>query len=100
MRKEFEVRGSRFEGKNKFLWMAFWLFAIGYSLFPSFSTAQDIKATAKLDTNTILVGQQAKIELKIEYKADKGNFKIQWPTLTDTVVSKVEIVGKSKIDTS
>ena len=96
MRKEFRVSGFGFRVARAIVF----LFLSSLVLRPSSIFGQDIKATAKLDTNVILVGQQAQIELSIEYKADKGNFKIQWPTLTDTVVSKVEIVGKSKIDTS
>src|SRR5690242_6736627 len=98
MKKKFLVSGFRF--RVGLIILLSILFSLDPRLFHSSLQAQDIKATAQLDTNSILVGQQAQIELKIEYKADKGNFKIQWPTLNDTIISKVELVGKSKIDTS
>lgn len=70
-------------------------------LFISFNAgAQDIKAVAKLDTNEIVIGQQVRLELSIQYRADKGqHIKIKFPEITDTIRKEVEIVSQSKIDT-
>lgn len=62
--------------------------------------AQDIKATATLDSNTIKIGQQVKLKLSIQYRADKGKqIKVQWPEIADTLRKEVEVVGQSKLDT-
>lgn len=62
--------------------------------------AQDIKATAKLDTTSIRIGQQVKLQLSIHYRVDNGQqVKIHWPEIEDTLRKEVEVVGQSKIDT-
>jgi hypothetical protein len=71
------------------------LFLLSYSV-----KAQDIKATAKLDSNSIRIGQQVKLQLSIQYKVDNGKqTKIKWPEIADSIGKEVEIVGQSKIDT-
>jgi len=73
------------------------LFGLGISFT---LTAQDIKATAKFDNSSIKIGQQAKLQLSVQYKADNGkHIKIQWPEITDSIRKEVEVVGQSKIDT-
>ncbi len=72
-----------------------WLLGFSHSTF-----AQDIKATAKLDTNSIRIGQQAKLQLRIQYRVDNGRqVKIYWPHITDTITKQIEVVSQSKIDT-
>ncbi len=64
------------------------------------SAAQEIKATATLDSNTIKIGQQVKLILSIQYKADNGkHIKIQWPEIADTLRKEIEVVSQSKLDT-
>ncbi|MES2592291.1 MAG: hypothetical protein V4608_10430 [Bacteroidota bacterium] len=64
------------------------------------SKAQDIKATAKLDTTSIRIGQQVKLKLSVEYRVDNGQqVKIQWPEVADTIRKEVEVIGQSKVDT-
>jgi hypothetical protein len=64
------------------------------------SFAQEIKAIAKLDSASIKIGQQVKLQLSIQYKVDNGkHIKIQWPEVADTIRKEVEVVGQSKIDT-
>lgn len=48
-----------------------------------FSFSQDVKVTAELDTNAILIGQHAKIKLQAEYKTDQGEIKIDFPKIAD-----------------
>ncbi len=64
------------------------------------SDAQTIRVSAKLDSNSIRIGEQTKIHLSVAYQTDKGNLRIQWPELKDTIIGKVEIVNVSKIDTT
>ena len=66
----------------------------------SYLSAQSITATATLDTNAILIGQQTKLTLRVEYKTDQGNIKISFPKIADTLIKEIEVVGKSKIENS
>ncbi|MGB3947359.1 MAG: hypothetical protein WBM13_05215 [Bacteroidia bacterium] len=62
--------------------------------------AQTIKATAILDTNSIKIGEQAKIQLNIKYRVDNGQqIKIYWPGIKDTITKEIEVVSQTKIDT-
>ncbi len=67
----------------------------------SFSTvAQDIKATATLDSNSINIGQQIKLKLSVEYTVNNGKqIKLKWPEISDTIRKEIEIVQRSKVDT-
>ncbi len=66
----------------------------------SSSYAQEIKATAKLDSNVIQIGQQIKLQLSIQYKVDNGKqIKIKFPEIADTIRKEIEIVSQTKIDT-
>ena len=58
--------------------------------------AQKVIATAKLDSNNILIGDQVKLKVQISYPSKTI---IAWPDLKDTLTKHVEIVQKSKIDT-
>lgn len=71
------------------------------SMFISFiSNAQDFKAVAKLDSNVIVIGQQVKLELSIQYRVDKGkHVKVEFPAIADTLRKEVEVVSQSKVDT-
>ncbi len=69
-------------------------------LFSYSAKAQEIKASAKLDNNSIRIGEQVKLQLSIQYRVDAGKqMKIQWPEIADTIRKEVEVVGQSKIDT-
>lgn len=56
-----------------------------------------IQANISLDTNAILVGDQ--INLHLSVTGPKG-IEFQWPNMNDTIISEIEILEKSKIDTS
>lgn len=60
---------------------------------PLFIKAQ--KADARIDTNSILIGDQ--INLDISFTTSVKN-KILWPLLNDTISENIEIIEKSKID--
>lgn len=78
----------------------FSLVALVFTGVTSEAFAQQIKATAKLDTNSIRIGQQTKLQLSIQYRVDNGQqVKIYWPGITDTLRKEVEVVSQSKIDT-
>jgi len=59
--------------------------------------AQDVRVDAKLDTNVILIGDQVDYKIKLQLPE---SIPFQWPVLNDTLPDKIEIVKKSKIDTT
>jgi len=65
-------------------------------IFSSRTNAQSFKASVRIDTNAIKIGEQ--FHLTIEALAPKG-FKFIFPQVADTI-SKLEITDRSKIDTA
>ena len=62
--------------------------------------AQEIKATATLDSNSIQIGQQVKLQLSIQYRVDNGKrISVRWPEIADTIRKEVDVVSQSRIDT-
>ncbi|RKY56135.1 MAG: hypothetical protein DRP93_02010 [Candidatus Neomarinimicrobiota bacterium] len=55
-----------------------------------------VDVISKLDTNAILVGDQVHLNLEISFPVD---YNILWPELNDTIISEIEILEKSPIDT-
>jgi hypothetical protein len=53
-------------------------------------------ATLSVDTNAILIGDQIGLELSFEAPSD---YKIYWPNTGDTIISEIEVLEKSSIDT-
>ncbi len=77
--------------KNLFLYLIL--------LLPFLSFGQNIEV--RLDTNSILLGEQTVLHLAISYRVDTGKeTMLQFPTFSDTLVEKIEIFKKSKVDTS
>ena len=58
--------------------------------------AQQIKATARLDSTNILLGDQIKLFLEIDYPK---NAIVEFPQIPDSLSEFIEVLGKSKIDT-
>lgn len=76
-----------------------YLFILFAVLLQKFSIAQ-VQAFALMDTSKIKIGEQAKIDLFINFKGDTKNLKIQWPQLGDTLRKEIDVVNVSKIDTT
>lgn len=62
--------------------------------------AQDMRVTAVLDSSKIRIGEQVHLDLYFLYNPNKGSFKIQWPTFSDTITEKIEVVNVEPIDTT
>jgi hypothetical protein len=77
--------------------MILYIAAFVCAIFLHLSVNAQTEANVSLDTNTILVGDQ--INLHLTFTAPKGT-DIQWTKLNDTIISEIEILEKSKIDTS
>jgi len=60
------------------------------------TSAQRLRATASLDSTYILIGDQVKLMLEIEYPY---NIKIKFPQVPDTIQNLIEVLRRSSIDT-
>ncbi|PLW95459.1 MAG: hypothetical protein C0593_14160 [Marinilabiliales bacterium] len=66
-------------------------------LFLPATFAQDISVKARLDTSSILIGEQTNLRLLVTAPVKA---KISWPEINDTLISEIEVLRKSAIDTS
>jgi len=82
--------------KKRNIFFAFILSLLSIVYTPGYT--QDITVTAKLDTNSIIIGQQAHIILNVEYNTNQGDLKITFPAINDTIIKQLEVVSKSKIE--
>lgn len=80
--------------KSIFIFLAFLFFAKNSSF------AQDVRVNAVLDTSKIRIGEQAKIDLYVEYNSKLKDLNIEWQSVGDTLTGKVEVVSVSPIDTT
>jgi hypothetical protein len=60
------------------------------------ANAQQIKATARLDSANILLGDQVKLFFEIEHPE---NIEVEFPQVTDTIAEKIEVLEHFGIDT-
>ncbi len=58
--------------------------------------AQQIKATARLDSTNILIGDQVKLFLEIDHPKSAT---VEFPQVPDSLAGLIEVLGKTKIDT-
>jgi len=72
------------------------LFTCNLLLSVTIVNAQQIKATARLDSTNILLGDQLKLFLEIDYPK---NATVEFPQIADSLAGKIEVLNKSKIDT-
>jgi hypothetical protein len=59
--------------------------------------AQQVKADANVDTNNIRIGDQVNLMLNLQLPQ---NYQYNWPVFGDTLSRAIEIMKKSKIDTT
>lgn len=62
-------------------------------------TAQEVKVSASIDTNYLLLGEQTQIHLKVAYQLDGETVNLKFPDINDTLSEFVEIIYSSPIDT-
>ncbi len=86
--------GNRKKTKVKLIFVATLLSSF---LFIINAKAQRIKATAKLDSTNILIGDQVKFFLEIDHPK---NVDIQFPLVPDTILSKIEVLERTPADSS
>ncbi|MCK6649286.1 MAG: hypothetical protein L6Q66_06505 [Bacteroidia bacterium] len=61
-------------------------------------SAQEVKVSASIDSNSIVIGQQTRLRLKLQF-SDPKKVKVAFPEVLDTLRKEVEIVAKSNLDT-
>ena len=59
--------------------------------------AQVVSVSAKLDTNAMLIGDHVGMTLKY---TGPGKSQVLWPFMPDTILGRITIIGRGKIDTS
>lgn len=58
-----------------------------------------VKVEAKLDSASILIGQQTKLDLIVQYRLDDVRVKIvKFPEVADTIRKEIDVVNHSKVD--
>ncbi len=72
------------------------LFVFILILSVKFVEGQQIKATARLDSTNILIGDQIKLFLEIDYPK---NVKVGFPNVPDTIQEKIEVLSRMPVDT-
>ena len=59
--------------------------------------SQDFQTSAKLDTNMLLIGDQTNLSMTFQFPAKT---QVQWPVIKDTILGYLQILNRSKIDTT
>ncbi|MBS1583800.1 MAG: hypothetical protein JST66_16495 [Bacteroidetes bacterium] len=64
------------------------------------ASAQEVRPLATLDSASILIGQQAHVDLRVSYRVDQGATPaIEWPAIADTLTAHIAVVHDSHVDT-
>jgi hypothetical protein len=66
----------------------------GFSLY-----AQQVQVAARIDSTSILIGNQTNLRLTVAFDIKSGVPKVQWPQIADSLVPKVEVISKSQVKT-
>lgn len=64
---------------------------------PRSADAQIESVRAVLDTNRILIGEQIKLSIEVQYRVDQGEIQLSWPQLKDTLSKEIEIIDQSEV---
>jgi hypothetical protein len=86
-----KINGSM-SGNCKGTFIGLWLMFASVVAF-----GQDFTATAKLDANTMLIGDQTNLSLSFQFPAQA---QVQWPVIKDTILGYLPVLFRSKIDTT
>lgn len=65
----------------------------------TFAKSQDVRVDAVLDSSKIRIGEQVKLDIYLNYNANQKDFKVEWPSIGDTLTEKIEVISVSSIDT-
>ena len=59
--------------------------------------SQDFKASARLDTNRLLIGDQTNLSMSFMFPVKT---QVHWPAIKDTILGYLQVLNRSKIDTA
>ena len=62
-----------------------------------FSRGQEFHATAKLDSNVMLIGDQVNMRLSFSFPS---RAQVLWPSIKDTILGNILVIDRSNIDTT
>jgi hypothetical protein len=58
---------------------------------------QGYRATAKLEPNSILIGDQVNLSLNFSFPSGT---QVVWPSIKDTILGNIQVISRTKVDTS
>jgi hypothetical protein len=58
---------------------------------------QGYKATAQLEPNTILIGDQVNLNLNFSFPSGT---QVVWPSIKDTILGNIQVISRTNVDTS
>jgi len=47
---------------------------------------------AGIEKQTVLIGEQTKVNLVFKYRRDQGEIELEWPQIKDTITAKIEVI--------
>jgi hypothetical protein len=62
------------------------------------SAQVNARASIKIDTNAIRIGEQTRLEIIFGYNKSATTKKLVWPEISDTIRKEIEVIGRSKIE--
>lgn len=72
-----------------------------FAILTSIAVKSQIEVHAIIDSNTIRIGAQTKLDIYLKYDASTNkNLEVVWPVIEDTLKKGIEVVNVSKIDTT
>jgi hypothetical protein len=73
----------------------FFLLMVGFLVQNHLTMGQNIASEAKLDSTSVLIGDQVKLHLKVNLPA---KYNLHWPNIGDTIIRNLLVLGRTKID--
>jgi hypothetical protein len=71
-----------------------------FALFAGLQANAQVEVHAVLDSNSIRIGEQTRLDVYLRYDATtQKKLDIQWPVIEDTLKKEIEVVNITKIDT-
>ncbi len=74
-------------------------YLIAFLIIQGIASQAQVQVSARIDSTSILIGSQTHLHLTAAYDLKNGQPNIQFPQIGDSLVSKIEVISKSKITT-
>lgn len=73
---------------------------IFFTLLTNLVVKSQVEVHAVLDSTSIRIGAQTKLDLYLKYDASQKNLEVLWPEIEDTLKKEIEVLNVTKIDTT